>query len=168
MASVADGVERQVHPNSVIVERIGNVIGLSIFATVTFVAMLIVLLAVDALPPWARVTIVAGWLGLMLLLFARAIVWPALSYRYTRYRVTDELFRFKTGVLFRSWISVPRSRVQHTDVNQGPVERHFGISTLIVHTAGTEHASVSLGGLAYERALAIRDHLIGSDESDAV
>lgn len=166
--SVADGRDHKVHRNRIVVERIGNFIGFAIFAAISFGAVMIVLFAADAMPGWARIAMVSGWLLLMLLLLTRALLWPALSWKYTSYRVTDDLFRFKTGVLFRSWVSVPRSRVQHTDVNQGPIERQFEISTLIVHTAGTEHASVSLSGLEYERALAIRDHLIGSDESDAV
>ena len=78
----------------------------------------------------------------------------------------------KEGVVWRSVVTVPRSRVQHTDVAQGPLQRVFGIATLIVYTAGTEHAFVSLRGLAPETANAIRDFLIdaGSDgeQDDAV
>ena len=43
--------------------------------------------------------------------------------------------------------NVPRSRVQHTDVSQGPLERNHGLGTLVVYTAGTDHAKVELGGL---------------------
>ena len=63
---------------------------------------------------------------------------------------------------------MPRSRVQHTDVSRGPIERGFDLATLIVHTAGTENASISLGGLKAASAYAIRDYLIGSGEDDAV
>ena len=71
-------------------------------------------------------------------------------------------------MLWRQVINVPRSRVQHTDVSQGPLERSHGLATLIVHTAGVEHAQVELAGLPYEVALRLRDHLLPRDASDAV
>jgi len=64
--------------------------------------------------------------------------------------------------------TVPRSRIQHTDVSQGPLQRPFGLATLTVHTAGTQFAAVPLSGLAKEVAEAIRDQLIGGVEDDGV
>jgi membrane protein YdbS with pleckstrin-like domain len=49
----------------------------------------------------------------------------------------------RRGVFWRSVVNVPRSRVQHTDVSQGPLERSYGLGTLIVYTAGTDHAQVN-------------------------
>ena len=57
--------------------------------------------------------------------------------------------------------NVPRSRIQHTDVSQGPVQRRYGIATLRVHTAGTENASVELGGLEHGVARLVREFLLG-------
>jgi uncharacterized protein len=71
-------------------------------------------------------------------------------------------------VVWRRIINVPRSRVQHTDVSQGPLERSHELSTLIVHTAGTEHARVALPGLARATALGLRDQLLPRDDRDAV
>ena len=65
-------------------------------------------------------------------------------------------------------INVPRSRVQHTDVSQGPIERGFGLGTLVIYTAGTEHARVELHGLEHGTALHIRDHLLKSADADDV
>ncbi len=71
--------------------------------------------------------------------------------------------------LASSVVTVPRSRVQHTDVSQGPIERTYDLATLIIYTAGTHYASISLGGLSHETALFIRDHLIaGGEKDDAV
>jgi membrane protein YdbS with pleckstrin-like domain len=58
--------------------------------------------------------------------------------------------------------------VHHTDVSRGPLERGIGLATLIIHTAGTEAASVTLGGLPGDAALEIRDHLIEGGRDDAV
>ena len=69
-------------------------------------------------------------------------------------------------MIWRSICSVPRSRVQHTDVAQGPIERTYDLATLIIYTAGPQHASISLDGLSHETALLIRDHLIAGGETD--
>ena len=43
------------------------------------------------------------------------------------------------------------------DVAQGPIQRRYGLGTLVVHTAGVLSTAVSLPGLPHERALAMRD-----------
>jgi membrane protein YdbS with pleckstrin-like domain len=48
------------------------------------------------------------------------------------------------------------------------VQRKFELATLIVHTAGTENASVILSGLPHGAALQIRDYLIDVGTEDAV
>jgi hypothetical protein len=58
--------------------------------------------------------------------------------------------------------------VQHIDVTQGPIERRFELGTLVIYTAGTDHAKVALAGLEHGRALAIREHLLPSGAGDAV
>ena len=62
---------------------------------------------------------------------------------------------------------MPRSRVQHTDVSRGPLERAYDLATLVIYTAGTEHSRVALSGLAERDAYPIRDWLIHGEESDA-
>jgi membrane protein YdbS with pleckstrin-like domain len=71
---------------------------------------------------------------------------------------TDRL-RVVKGVMFHSDSVVPFSRVQHLDVEQGPLERLFGIARLILHTAGTHNSSVTLPGLQHETATAMREDI---------
>lgn len=94
--------------------------------------------------------------------------WPELQHRHTSYRVDERGIEIRQGVLWRRAVGVPRSRVQHTDVSQGPLERGFGLGTLQIYTAGTEHARVSLPGLDHATALVVRDHLIAGGHGDAV
>lgn len=88
--------------------------------------------------------------------------WPVLHYRHLRYRVDRLGLRIHRGVVWRRSISVPTTRVQHTDVTQGPWQRRYSLATLTVHTAGTQGASISLAGLEHETALRLRDHLMTS------
>ena len=112
-----------------------------------------------ALGAWPFVSIAICWFG---------HVYCGWEYERYRYRVTDDGIEIHKGVVWRSITSVPRSRVQHTDVTRGPLQRRFGIATLTIHTAGTQDASVELTGLTHEKALEVRDFLIqgGDDDGD--
>ena len=154
-------------PRSITVGRLGGAIGAAILSLLALVAA--VVLTVVASPRGALVAaMVLGWVVLTGLLVWSALAWPVLEHRHTRYRVDAQGLEIRRGVVWREVVSVPRSRVQHTDVSQGPIQRSFGLSTLVVHTAGSEHASVHLAGLAAPVAARIRDHLLAGTGVDAV
>lgn len=67
----------------------------------------------------------------------------------------------KRGVLWQTETFVPRPRIQHTDVTQGPIARHFGIATIKIFTAGSAIGQLSVEGLPYDDAVALRDRLLG-------
>ena len=94
--------------------------------------------------------------------------WQAIDYRHTWYRLDDRGIEIRRGVFWREVINVPRSRVQHTDVSQGPLERRYGLGTLVVYTAGTDHAKVTLSGLDHSAALDMREQLMPDRGTDAV
>jgi membrane protein YdbS with pleckstrin-like domain len=166
-APIADGRFRQLDPRSVQVARISGGITSAILAGVSLIGLVILLLAVRV-GFLGALLLAVGWLLLAAVLGTSSLFWPGLSYRHASYRVDPMGLRIRRGVVWRSETSVPKSRIQHTDVSQGPIERGFGLATLIVHTAGTENASVSLGGLTHETALGIRDFLIEVGDDDAV
>ncbi len=82
---------------------------------------------------------------------------PQRIYRRLRYGLTDRLLQVVRGWLFHTDTIVPFVRVQHLDVNRGPLDKLFGTSTLVVHTAGTRNSIVTVPGLAPDRAAEIRD-----------
>lgn len=92
---------------------------------------------------------------------------PRVRYDTTWVGLDADGLEFEHGWLWRHEISVPRSRIQHTDVTQGPYARRFGLATLVVYTAGTEHASIAIEGLSHETALAFRDALLARPVDDA-
>lgn len=125
-------------------------IGAAIRAGVLLV-LAIVLEAVTPLPQgvwllgWVLVAI--WWVGLR----------PGRLYRNLGYALAPDRLRIVSGLLFRSDTVVPLGRVQHIDVNQGPLMRSFDLATLTVHTAGLHGASVHLPGLQQADALAMRE-----------
>ena len=99
-------------------------------------------------------------IGLAMALSILLLIWPPIAWRHVRWRLDDNGLEIRRGVFWKHRIAVPRARVQHADVSQGPLQRALGLGTLTIHTAGTQHASVDLGGLPYETALQLRDQLI--------
>lgn len=84
---------------------------------------------------------------------------PARRYGSRGYQISADRLRVVRGLLFRADTVVPFGRVQHIDVNQGPLERFFGIATLTLHTAGNHNASISLPGLGEELAREMREEI---------
>lgn len=94
--------------------------------------------------------------------------WPPLSYRYLRFGVDDTGIAIESGVIWRSRIALPRVRIQHTDVSQGPLERRYGIGTLKLYTAGSRHTRIELPGLNHDEAIALRDALLAEGGGSGV
>lgn len=117
--------------------------------------------------PIARLLLAVGWLLLVVILLIASFRIPPLVYRHMSWRATDTVIQIRRGVLWRSITDVPRSRIQHTDVEQGPLMRWCGIAKLVIHTAGARHATVDLPGLDRDEAFRLRDLLLegtGDDE----
>lgn len=84
---------------------------------------------------------------------------PRRRYRRWGYREGADELEIRRGMLIRVRTIVPFGRVQHIDVAQGPVQRRFGLATLILHTAGTQGAAVPLPGILHREAEAMRDRI---------
>ena len=166
--TVADGDYHQLDPRAIQVERIGGLFLTAIIGAVSLAGVGITLLVGDEIPTWLAGSLPFLWLAATILLAWHAHRWPLLDYRHTSYRVNGVGIEIRRGVYWRVVIQIPRSRVQHTDVSQGPVERRYGLGTLRIYTAGTDLAKVDLSGLEHGLALRLRDHLLPSGETDAV
>ena len=109
-----------------------------------------------------------AWIPITGLLVWQAVAWPRIEYRHWRYRVGPDGIQIWSGVVWRTAVTVPRSRIQHIDVSQGPLERSYGLATLSVFTAGTEFSRVNLPGLDHGIAMTVRDALLPKDAETAV
>ncbi len=88
------------------------------------------------------------------------------SWKHTAWRLDPDGFTLRRGHLWRGETRVPQSRVQHLDLQRGPLQRRFGLSTLVIHTAGTRHSAVSVGGLDADDAERLRDILARQVDDD--
>ena len=111
-------------------------------------------------------------LAVLLSLFGLMLLWqlvaPPLAFRRWRFRIDEDLLVARYGIIFHEEKAIPVSRLQHVDLTRGPIERMFGLATLVVHTAGTEAASFRLPGLAAARAAELRDLILEARGDDVV
>lgn len=103
-----------------------------------------------------------GWIGAAILV----VTIPARRAARWGFRIGEDELRVAHGWLFRTDTIVPFVRVQHIDVGQGPVERWFGLSHLVVHTSGTHNSMVMLPGLPADLAAAMRETIRRHIQSD--
>lgn len=104
-----------------------------------------------------------------ILTVAAAAIFPGLRYRAWRFALRDRDVYLRRGVLFRTTSIVPHARIQHVDTRHGPIDRWLGLARLVVFTAGTQGAIITIPALAADEAEEIRDRLAAlSGVGDAV
>jgi membrane protein YdbS with pleckstrin-like domain len=101
------------------------------------------LLAVGAFVGWIslRVVEIPFLLGILPLLAALmlfvvlAVVIPDLRWRRWRYEIREEEVDLQRGIVWVSRTLVPLARIQHVDTQSGPLQRRFGLATVVFYTA---------------------------------
>lgn len=138
---------------------------------VLFGAVLVALVAGGLASGWRNLPLWVGpavGLGVAVL----GLAWVHLRYRIWTFQVRPEELYLERGVFTRVRTIAPFVRIQHVDTRRGPGERALGLSTLVVYTAGSRGADVSIPGLEPAEARALQDRLknlaIESDGGDAV
>ena len=152
-------------PRSITVERISGWIFAGVAGVLGALA-LIIFIALNWPPDWVAAAASSAYvLGLVLIVWANLVL-PEKSYRHAAWRLNEAGLEIRQGIWWRHEITIPLARVQHTDVQQGPLARRYGLARLLIHTAGTQDASVPLAGLAQETAHWLRDALVAQCEAE--
>jgi len=112
--------------------------------------------------------IIAVWLSFLVFRIFWLFWYPARSYRAWGYRIDDKVLETRRGIWFRTITLLPLSRLQHVDLHRGPLERSFGLASLLLHTAGTLNSTIVIPGLEAEWAAQLRDHLVAVGGDDGV
>jgi membrane protein YdbS with pleckstrin-like domain len=164
--SIVDGVEHPVDKRSV---RVARIISFSVILSIGMLPLIIftIGLAVGSMPGKVYLVLCSVLLSLLALVLSLVFMWTGARYKRLRYLVHEGGLRIRRGVFWRKTIWIPITRVQHTDVSQGPVQRKFELAALTVHTAGTAGASISLSGLEHGIATRLCDHLRPDRKTDA-
>jgi membrane protein YdbS with pleckstrin-like domain len=153
-----DAADTPLSPRVVALWRLGWVMATA-FA---LIPTLLVAGLATGLPGWLRallvVAVVGGGAGL-------TVIVPNLSYRRWRYGVTDGALELRHGVVVRHESSIPHFRVQHIDLEQGPLDRWRGVVKVSISTASPA-TDATLPGIEPARAEALRTRILERAEAD--
>ena len=71
------------------------------------------------------------------------------------------------GWLIRRLKICPFNRIQNCSLQSGPLERKYGLASLIIYTAGTTGADMRISGLLQEEADKLRHFILSTIHSEA-
>jgi membrane protein YdbS with pleckstrin-like domain len=95
-----------------------------------------------------------------------ALVASSLRYRNLAFSTSGGVLRLRSGVLMRTEKVIPTRRLQHIDIDRGPLERWFDLASVSVFTAGGRRATFRLPGLSPENAERLRAELLRDASED--
>jgi len=131
-------------------------------------SLLVVVFVVGVAEPRLLVWLIIVWLALAGVSVWFCLWYPPRLYSSWGYRIDAKVLETRSGRVFQRARLLPLSRLQHVDIERGPLDRMFGLAALILHTAGTHSASIRIPGLDAAEAARLRDRLIEIGGDDAV
>ncbi len=78
-----------------------------------------------------------------------------------RYRLYEDKLGVRHGLIFKKANELPLSKIQNVRLEQPLYFRPMGLYSLVVETAGSKEDEAVLAAVNYERAIAIKQHLVG-------
>ena len=79
------------------------------------------------------------------------------SFQVMAYAVREKDILFRSGWIVRKIRTCPFNRIQHSSISSGPLERKYGLATLILYTAGTDDSDVRIAGLPAAEAATLKE-----------
>jgi len=98
---VADGVDHQLDPRVIPLQRIGG----ALFFALPALGLLVFVVMADAGPVWVKLAV---WLTFVALTQWHAYRWPPRACAHASYRVDEQGMEIRKGVHWRVVINVPR------------------------------------------------------------
>lgn len=127
----------------------------TVIMVIIVVAVALFLIRVAGAPPeW-----IIG-LGAVTVLATATSIWPipALQWRFWRYEIGEQEVDLQRGWLVVTRTLIPMAQIQHVDTRRGPLERRFGLATVVLYTAA---GSNEIPALDDEVAGEVRDRIAG-------
>jgi uncharacterized protein len=94
-----------------------------------------------------------------IILTGRMIIFADREWKAWGYGLTPDELILRWGVFWKTFRVVPRVAIQHLDINQGPLDRAFGLVQVVIYTAGAAHAVATIPGLTQREAEELRGYL---------
>ena len=95
----------------------------------------------------------------LFLVFIVVLSIKMIGFKKRKYAIREKDVSYKKGVFFRSLTTVPFNRIQHIEIDQGPISRFFDLASLSVFTAGDSSDDLKISGLLKEDAQQIKEFI---------
>ena len=129
-------------------------LGVAIFMAFLIIPGVITILA-DA-PGFVPIMIFIAWA----VLFIAQMMMIPLGFKKKSYSLREKDITWRTGLLWHSVTTIPFLRVQHCEVNRGPLEQIFGLASLKVYTAGGGSTDLQIPGLLPDDAAKMKEFIL--------
>ena len=96
---------------------------------------------------------------LLSIVFLILIAVFVIGFSRRKYVLREKDISYKEGLLVKKMTTVPFSRIQHVEIDEKPVSRMFGLSSLSVYTAGDSSDDLEVKGIKKETALQIKEFI---------
>ena len=106
--------------------------------------------------PWIAILVTAIWI----FVFIGVLILTRYQYQVKGYVLRSHDIVYRQGLFFRRITTIPFSRLQHCEIHEGPLERFFGLNTLLVYTAGGSSSDLAIPGLLPDEAGRLRDFIL--------
>jgi membrane protein YdbS with pleckstrin-like domain len=93
------------------------------------------------------------------IIFALIFIFLLIGFPKRKYALREKDISYKNGVIIKKMTTVPFSRIQHVEIEEKPISRMFGLSSLSVYTAGDSSDDLDISGIKKEEALRIKEFI---------
>ena len=131
---------------------LSDLFGAMVFSVMALVTSLVARWVFDV--HWGWVVAVTG--VVVVLTLAWAIVSPSIRYEQWRFEIREDEVDLLHGIVVRTRQIVPMSRIQHVDTTSGPIQRRYGLASVVFYTAA---GGMTIPELSDERAASVRDQI---------
>lgn len=125
---------KRLHRDYIKVYRISELISHAVF-----LAFIIAYFVLAVMWDW---TLLPGWIALSVFAVTFVLytwIFPQLKYTRFQYELFEDELEIQSGLVFISNVLVPMVRVQHVELESGPLMRKYDLASVSIVTAATTH-----------------------------
>lgn len=91
-----------------------------------------------------------GIIILISILLINSFIYPIIEYKQWRYIITHDKIEFTEGIYFVRKVIIPIIRIQHIQLNQGPINKFLNLYNISIFTAGGQHKIPNIDSIKAE------------------
>ena len=91
-----------------------------------------------------------------------------LAFKKKKYAIRQKDITFSRGILIHTLTTIPFSRIQHIEIDEGAFERPFKLASITIYTAGDNGKDLKINGLNRNKAIQMKELITNylKDESE--